>query len=102
GEISDESDRTDEFYKDLGNGNFLFEGSTHLVDFSRALPDLHQEQIDKEKGEADTLAGLMIEMKGNFFKVGDSVQLGRLTMRAEQVEGYRITKVHVHIKNQVE
>ncbi|MEF9950111.1 MAG: gliding motility-associated protein GldE, partial [Mucinivorans sp.] len=42
GEISDESDKeTNELYKNLGNGNFIFDGSTHLVDFARAVPGMN-------------------------------------------------------------
>lgn len=99
GEIADESDVAADFYKNLGSGNYLFDGSTHLVDFERVLPSVNEELIEQSKGEADTLAGLMIEIRGDFFGVGETVELGDLTLRAESVEGYRITKVHAHLAN---
>lgn len=97
GEISDESDRGDEFYKNLGEGNYIFDGSTHLVDLTRAIPELNEQIIERAKGEADTLAGLMVEIRGAFFTVGESIDLGCITMRADAIEGYRITKVHIHV-----
>lgn len=92
GDIADESDSVATFYKELSPGVYLFDGSTHLVDFVRVM-DVNQDIIESKKGEADTLAGLMIELRGEFFKAGEHIRLGGITLTAEIVEGYRITKV---------
>lgn len=94
GDIADESDSLSTLYHEVSPGVYEFEGSTHLVDFVRAM-DVNEAIIDKEKGDADTLAGLMIELRGDFFKVGEKIRIGRLTLTASGVEGYRITKVLV-------
>lgn len=97
GDITDESDSVASFYKELSAGVYLFDGSTHLVDFVRVM-SLDEQFIDAHKGEADTLAGLMLELKGDFLKLGEVITLGVLTLTAENVQGYRITKVLVHSK----
>lgn len=97
GDISDESDVATEFYKNLGGGNYLFDGGTHLVDFERALSMVDHDMVERSKGESDTLAGLMLELKGDFFKVGETVLMGTTKFRAEEVDGYRIKKVVVSL-----
>ena len=104
GEISDESDRPEALYDVLGEGRYGFDGSFHLVDFERVLPELMpeaweelSEAVEAAKGDADTLAGLMIELKGAFFAAGDRVELGRAVFEAAEVEGYRIKRVEVSI-----
>lgn len=94
GEIADESDTNDDFYTELSPTSYLFDGSTHLSDFARIV-ELDEEQIDRRKGEADTLAGLMMEIRGEFFAQGDQTTFDKWTLRAEEVDGYRITKVLV-------
>lgn len=104
GEISDESDAPEALYTVIGAGHYAFEGSFHLVDFERVLPELVsanqllellEQAVEQVKGDADTLAGLMIELKGAFFAVGEQVTLEGMVLQATEVEGYRITRVEV-------
>jgi len=97
GEISDESDRDESCYEKLDENNYIFDGGTSLGDFLRILskPDAY---LDNVKGEADTLAGVMLEIKGEFLNPGDSVVFEKITLRAQEVDHYRITKVKVTIE----
>ena len=61
GEISDESDNDERLYTRLDGGSYLFEGKTHIGDFERIL-SLDEETFSDVRGEAETLAGLMLEL----------------------------------------
>ena len=94
GEISDESDIDESFYTKLGEGKYLFDGKTHIVDFERVL-DLEEDSFADVKGRAETLAGLMLELKRNFLKKGDKVSAHGFTFKVESLEGRRIDKIKV-------
>lgn len=97
GEISDESDIIQASYKKIDDHNYLFDGKTHIGDFGRIL-SIDDGYFDQIKGDADTLAGMMLELKGDFFKVNDSVDYHYLIFTAKEIEHYRITKIHVTIR----
>lgn len=101
GEIADESDDIENFYHRIDESNYMFDGKTHIGDFERILA-LADGYLDTIKRDADTLAGLMLELKGDFFKVNDSVEYENLKLTATETDNYRITKVHVTIKSVVE
>ncbi len=92
GEISDETDSSAKFYKELSPGTYLFDGSTHLMDFAEVL-SIDEDIVEEYSGNADTLAGLLMELKGEFFKEGESVKFLNFTLIASEIERYRITKV---------
>lgn len=94
GEISDESDVDESFYTKLGEGKYLFDGKTHIVDFERVL-ELEEDTFADVQGRAETLAGLMLELKRNFLKKGDKVISHGFTFRVESLDGRRIDKIKV-------
>ncbi|MBQ2394572.1 MAG: gliding motility-associated protein GldE [Alistipes sp.] len=94
GEISDESDVDESFYTKLGEGKYLFDGKTHIVDFERVM-DLDEDTFSDVQGRAETLAGLMLELKRNFLKKGDKVSSHGFTFKVEALDGRRIDKIKV-------
>lgn len=94
GEISDESDAVESAYTKLDDRNYLFDGKTHIGDFERIL-QLPENTFADVKGEAETLAGLMLEIKRDFLKKGDAVTTHDLRFTAHTIEGRRIDKVQV-------
>ena len=94
GEIADESDVEADTYQQIDANHYIFEGRTHLGDFLRVLglPDTF---LDSVRGDADTLAGLMLEIRGEFFCEGESVNFDNIEFKALRVENRRITKVEV-------
>ncbi len=94
GEIADESDIEDAFYRQIDDNRYIFEGRTHLGDFLRVL-ELPDGLLDEARGDADTLAGLMLEIRGEFFGEGESVREGDIEFKALRVENRRITEVEV-------
>lgn len=98
GEIADESDKIETFYQQIDEHNYIFDGKTHIGDFERVL-SLPDDYFDKIKGNADTLAGMMLEMKGDFFKVNEAVEYNHLKLMARETDNYRITKIQITILN---
>ena len=96
GEISDESDNEETFYTRLDAKTYLFEGKTHLGDFERIL-ELDEGTFSDVKGEAETLAGLMLELKRDFPRKGDTFTSHGLRFTVQEMEGHRIDKIRVDI-----
>ena len=94
GEISDESDVDESFYRRLNENTYLFEGKTHIGDFERVMT-LPEDTLSEVKGEAETLAGLMLEIKRELLKKGDSVTTHGLRLTVTAVDGRRVDKIKV-------
>lgn len=98
GEISDESDIDESFYHRINENTYIFEGKTHIVDMVRVL-DLEDDIFEDVQGRAETIAGLMLEIKRNFLKMGDDVEAHNIRFIVEAIEGHRIDKVKVIVRN---
>ena len=94
GEISDESDNVETFYTKLPDGSYLFDGKTHIGDFERVMT-LPEDALSEVKGEAETMAGLMLEIKRELLKKGDSVTTHGLRLTVKSVDGRRVDKIRV-------
>ena len=98
GEISDESDVDESFYRRLNENTYLFEGKTHIVDVARVL-DLDDDLFEDVQGRAETVAGLMLEINRNFLKKGDEVQAHGIRFIVEKMEGHRIDQIKIIVKS---
>lgn len=96
GEISDESDVDERFYTRLDAKSYLFEGKTHIGDFERVL-ELDEETFSDVRGEAETLAGLVLELKRDFPRKGDSFTAHAIRFTVQEMEGRRIDKIRVDL-----
>ncbi len=96
GEISDESDGDESFYQRIDAKNYIFDGKTHIGDFERIL-DLDEDSLSDVKGEAETLAGLMLELKRDFPVKGDSFVAHQIRFTVQGMEAHRIDKIRVEI-----
>jgi gliding motility-associated protein GldE len=97
GEISDESDVDESFYTRLNAKSYLFEGKTHIGDFERIL-SLDEETFSDVRGEAETLAGLMLELKRDFPAKGDIFTSHDIRFTVKEMEAHRIDKIRVDLK----
>ena len=98
GEISDESDVDESFYRRLNENTYLFEGKTHIVDVVRVL-DLDDDIFEDIQGRAETVAGLMLEINRNFLKKGEEVQAHGIRFIVDSMEGHRIDKIKIIVKH---
>lgn len=96
GEISDESDDEELFYSKIDDQNYLFEGKTLLNDFSRIL-DISDEIFDEVKGDSDTLAGLILDIKGEMPMKDEVIDYERFQFKIESVDKRRIKQIRVTI-----
>ena len=94
GEISDESDIDESFYERIDENTYIFEGKTHIVDMLRVL-GLENSLFADVQGRAETIAGLMLEIKRNFLKKGEQITSHSIRFVVTSVEGHRIDKIKV-------
>ena len=92
GEIRDEYDDEEHSWQQLDDHTWTFEGKTLLTDFFRAT-QVDSEEFDEVAGEADTLAGLLLELKGEFPALHEQVAYGRYTFEAQEMDNRRILRV---------
>lgn len=96
GEISDESDNDERFYTRLDPKRYVFDGKTHIGDFERVL-ELGEETFSDVRGEAETLAGLMLELKRDFPRKGDVFTSHAIRFTVQELDGHRIDKIRVDL-----
>ncbi len=98
GEINDEYDEEEKTFVRLNKNSYVFEGKTLLSDFVRIL-EIDDDEFDEVAGEADTLAGMLLEIKGDFPKVHEVMTFKNYSFEVLQIEERRISKVKVVINN---
>jgi len=96
GEITDESDEQESLYEKLGEKEYLFLGKTLLNDFFKIL-ELDDSILDDVKGDADTLAGFLLERKGDFPEKGERTSYKSLEFIIEAVDHRRIKQIRVRL-----
>ncbi len=96
GEIADESDEDEVIYSQINESTYLFEGKTLLNDFRKIL-ELDDEYFEDIKGDADTIAGLILEIKGEIPRKNQSINYKNLTFTIEAVDKRRIKRIRVLI-----
>ena len=96
GEINDEYDEEETNFINTGENTYIFKGKTLLTDFFRAL-DIDEELFDPIIGEADTLAGLLLEMKGEFPSIHEKFDYENYNFEVLEMTERRILKVKVTI-----
>ena len=94
GEINDEYDEDEKSFVRINSNTFVFEGKTLLSDFYRLLK-LDDETFAEVEGDADTLAGLLLEIKGDFPKLHEKLDYQNFTFEILEMDERRISKVKV-------
>jgi len=97
GDISDEFDDEDLIFSKLDDHNYVFEGRTSLKDFYKVLKLEDTVAFENKKGDAETIAGLLLEISGSFPKRGDLIVLGQYTFRVESLDNKRIKRIKLTI-----
>ena len=94
GEISDESDEDESFYERIDANTYLFDGKTHIVDFERVL-HCEEDLFADVQGRAETLAGLMLELRRDLLRNGDMVEAHNVRFTVQNMDGRRVDKIKV-------
>jgi len=97
GEISDEFDDAPVNFSKIDDKNYIFEGKINLKDFYRII-DVDEDLFEEQKGEAETLAGFILEILGNFPKKGQKIVFENCTFVIESVDQKRVKQIKVTIE----
>ena len=97
GEITDEYDKTELPFRKLDDNTFVFEAKTSIIDFCKTL-DLDDEEFDEVRGDAETLAGLILEVVGEIPQPGTSVKIKDFNFVIQKSDNRRIEEVMVTIE----
>ena len=97
GDISDEFDEQDLSYSKLDDQTFVFEGKINLKDFFRVINLEDYTLFEETKGDAETLAGLLLEMAKKFPKKGQKIKYQGYVFTIEEMEQLRIKQVKVEL-----
>lgn len=98
GEITDESDEAEVFYRKIDSHNFIFDGKTLLNDFYK-VTNLDDELFDEVKGDAETIAGLILELKGGFPRLNDKLVCKDIQFTVLAMDKRRIKEIKVFFKD---
>ena len=94
GEINDEFDEEEKVYSKLNYNTYVFEGKTLLSDFCKIL-GVDDEEFKDVEGDADSLAGLVLELKGDFPSIHEKFDYKNYTFEIMGMEGRRISRIKV-------
>lgn len=97
GEITDEFDEEQIFYTKVSENIYLFDGKTILQDFHKVIGS-DDSLFDDIKGEADTLAGLILELKGEIPAKNDIINCKNFVFTIDSVDNRRIKQIKVEVK----
>ncbi len=99
GEINDEYDDDEKSYIRVNDSTYIFEGKTLISDFCK-IAGTAPDTFDDIEGDADTLAGLLLEIKGDFPKLHEKITFGRFTFETTNMDERRISKIKVTMDGQ--
>lgn len=94
GEINDEYDEDEKSYVRVNSNTYIFEGKTLLSDFYKIMK-LDDDIFEDVEGEADSLAGLLLEIKGDFPELHEKIEYRNFTFEVMEMDERRIAKVKV-------
>ena len=94
GEINDEYDDDEKTYSKLNYNTYIFEGKVLLTDFCKII-DVSDDEFSEVEGDADSLAGLLLELKGDFLSIHEKIDYKNYTFEILSIEERRISRVKV-------
>tara|TARA_B100001741_G_C16523819_1_gene586064 strand:- start:877 stop:1737 length:861 start_codon:yes stop_codon:yes gene_type:complete len=96
GDISDEFDQEDIIYSKIDSNTYVFEGKTSLNDFYRII-HIDGHAFEKNKGDADTLAGFLLEKSEQIPKEGQIVKFENFQFKIEKINKKRIVSIKMKL-----
>lgn len=99
GDISDEYDVEDLNFSKIDENNYRFDGKTSLKDIYKILSTEDNSLFEDKKGEAETIAGFILELSGGFPRVGSEINFGNYVFTIEAIDKKRIKQIRLTIIN---
>ena len=101
GEISDEYDEDEKQFVRLADGSLIFEAKILLTDFFRVI-NTDPSEFGKLTEDVETLAGLLLEIKGDFPRRGEIIDYGKYRFQILEMDNRRILKVKFNCISEIE
>lgn len=98
GEITDESDEDEVLYRKLDEKTYVFEAKILLNDFCKVL-DIEEDVFEEVRGESETLAGLILELRGEIPQKDQIINYGKFIFKIESADKRRIKEIRVELIN---
>lgn len=98
GDISDEFDDDDLIYSKIDENNYVFDGKTALKDFYRIIKLEDESIFENHKGEAETIAGFVLEISKSFPKIRSKIKFNSYTFVVEGIDNKRIKQIKVTLQ----
>ena len=98
GEINDEFDnvKQEQHYTKIDDNTYLFKAQTSIVDFCKVF-NLSEDYFEELQGEADTLAGLVLEIEGRIPEVGFSFNIEKFNFEITEADSRKIIQIKVKV-----
>ena len=98
GDINDEFDnvKQEQHYTKIDDSTFLFKAQTSIIDFCKVF-NLDEDYFEEQQGEADTLAGLVLEIEGRIPEVGYSFNVAKFNFEITDADSRRIIQIKVKV-----
>ncbi len=100
GEIKDEFDDEESINKKIDDFTYIFEGKLMINDACKAM-GLPIDTFDKERGESDSVAGLVLEIAGEFPQIDEVLETDNFTFIPLEISKNRIDKIKIQIKKNI-
>ena len=100
GDIDDEYDTEEKFYTMEDKDTYIFDAKTSITDFLE-VTKLDERSFSKYSDEAESIAGLLLNIKGDFLQEKEKITCGPCDFTVLKVKKYRIAKVKVHINDRL-
>ena len=97
GEITDESDEDQLLFRKIDENTYIFEGKILLNDFCKVF-EMEDDIFEEVRGESETLAGLILELKGEIPVKNQTIEFGKFVFRILSADRRRIKEIRVEIK----
>lgn len=98
GEINDEFDEEERQYTKLSYNTYIFEGKILITDLVKVLK-VEDDEFDEVVGDADTLAGMILELKGDFPSLHERLEYKQYIFEIMELDGRRISKVKLTVQD---
>ncbi len=98
GDISDEFDDDNLLYSKVDDNNFIFDGKTSLHDLC-SIVKIDKEIFDEYKGDAETIAGFILEISNSFPKKNSKINFMKFIFKIESIDKKRIKQIKLTILN---
>lgn len=93
GDIEDEYDEDEQLYRVLPDGSYILDGKISILDFLRLVKIEDYDEILEKSDEVETLAGLLLEVKGDFPLVNEAITIDNHTFKVLSITNRRISKI---------